>query len=94
VRWSSQARSTPFSPITRGVRSASSTFMLSGKRLSSAVARNSVSIITLGSTARDFGSSTRRTLSVLSSRTSPSSGSFFSSSSSAICSISRDFCTW
>ena len=61
-RWSSQARSTSRSAITRGVRSASSTFMFSGKRDSSAVARNSVSISTSGSTLRVFGSSTRRTV--------------------------------
>ena len=45
------------------------------------------------STVRDFGSNTNRTISVLSSRTSPSSGSFFSSISAAICSISFAFCT-
>ena len=68
--------------------------MLSEKRVSSAVARNSVSISISASTVRVFGSSTRRITSVLSSRTSPSSGSFFSSSNCAICSISRAFCTW
>ena len=83
----------PASDITSGVRVASSTFMFSGKRVSSAVARNSVSISTSGSTPRVFGSSTRRTVSVLSSRTSPSSGSLRSSSSWAICSTSLAFCT-
>ena len=80
--------------MTRGVRSASSTFMLSEKRVSNWVARNSVSISTAGSTARDFGSSTMRTTSVLSSRMSPRRGSFRSSMSWATCSIRRDLATW
>ena len=62
-------------------------------RLSSSVSLNSDSISSSGSTARDFGSITRRMSSADSSRTSPTSGSFFSLSSSAIFSISRDFCT-
>ena len=68
--------------------------MLRPNRISSWVARNSVSISTSGSTPRFLGSSTSLMSVELSSRTSASSGSFFSSISSAICSISRDFCTW
>ena len=68
--------------------------MLSPNRVSSWVARNSVSISTSGSTPLVLGSSTSLMSVVLSSRMSPSSGSFFCSISSAICSISRDFCTW
>ena len=70
-----------------------STLRFSEILLSSSVSRNSDSIISAGSTARDFGSITRRTSSADSSLTSPTSGSFFSFSSSAIFSTSRDFCT-
>ena len=93
-RWSSQARSTSGSAITRGVRVASSTFMFSGKRASSAGGAEQRLHQHLGLDRRGvFGSSTRRTVSVLSSRTSPSSGSFRSSRSWAICSTSLAFCT-
>ena len=75
------------------MRPFTSTLRFSGIRLSSSVSRNSDSISSSGSTARDFGSITTRMSSADSSRTSPTSGSFFSLSSSAIFSISRDFCT-
>ena len=75
------------------MRPFTSTLRFSGIRLSSSVSRNSDSIISSGSTVRDFGSITRRMSSADSSRTSPTSGSFFSLSSSAIFSTSRDFCT-
>ena len=71
------------------MRPFTSTFMLSGMRLSSSVSLNSDSISSSGSTVRERGSSTRRMSSADSSRTSASSGSFFSFSSSAIFSISR-----
>ncbi len=80
--------------MTRGVRRASSTLRLSGERVSKAVARNRLSISTPASMLRLFGSMTMRTSSVLSSRMSPSSGSFFSSSSAATCSISFPLATW
>ena len=67
--------------------------MLSEMRVSSAESLNKLSIITSGSTVRDFGSSTRRMSSALSSRTSPRSGAFFSSIKVASCSTSFDFCT-
>ena len=75
------------------MRPFTSTFMLSGMRLSSSVSLNSDSIISPASTVRARGSMTTRTSSADSSRTSATSGSFFSLSSSAIFSISRDFCT-
>src|SRR6202795_461893 len=75
------------------MRPLTSTLRFSGILLSSSVSRNSDSIINSGSTARDFGSITRRISSADSSRTPPTSGSFFSLSSSAIFSTSRDFCT-
>ena len=68
--------------------------MLSEKRVSSSLVRNSDSIITSASTVRLFGSTTMRTSSALSSRTSSTSGSFSLSISPAIASISRFFCTW
>ncbi len=70
-----------------------STFMLSWMRASSSVSRNSDSIITAASTVRARGSITRRMSSADSSRTSATSGSFFSLISSAIFSTRRDFCT-
>ncbi len=68
--------------------------MFSGNRLSSAVARNIVSISTAGSIVRARGSSTTRRVSALSSRMSASNGSFLASISSATCSIRRALGTW
>ena len=67
--------------------------MLSGMRFSSSVSRNSDSIMIAGSTLRERGSITTRTSSADSSRRSATRGSFFSASSSAARSISRDFGT-
>ena len=68
--------------------------MLSEKRISSSVSLNRLSISSTGSTVRLLGSSTSRTVSANSSRTSPSSGTFFSLISSARRSTSLAFCTW
>ena len=70
---------------------ASSTFMLSGKRVSSAVVRNSVSISTAGSTCASSAPA-RGARSVLSSCMSPSSGELLLLHSAAICSMRRAFC--
>ena len=78
---------------TGGVLVASSMFMLRPMRTSRSVCRKSCSISISGSTVRFFGSSTRRTRVVLSSRTSASRGSFRAARSSAIFSTSRAFCT-
>ena len=78
-RWSRKACSAAFSPITPRRAAASSTFMLTGKRVSRSESLNRLSISTSGSTLRDLGSSTRRTSSANSSRTSPSSGAFLAS---------------
>ena len=75
------------------MRPFTSTFMLSGMRLSSSVSLNSDSISNSASTVRARGSITSRTSSANSSRTSATSGSFFSLISSASFSTSRDFCT-
>ena len=92
-RWSRNACNASFRFITRGTPSGSITLRLSGTRTSSSVSRNSCSISTSGSTLRFFGSRTTRTSLADSSRMSASSGSFFSSSSAAIFSISRLFGT-
>ena len=62
--------------MTTGAPRASSTFMLTGKRVSRSESRNRLSISSSGSTVRARGSSTRRMSSANSSRTSPSSGAF------------------
>ena len=76
-----------------GARPFTSTFILSGMRLSSSVSLNSDSISSSGSTVRARGSMTRRTSSADSSRTSATNGSFLSLSSSPNFSSSRPFCT-
>ncbi len=92
-RWSSHSRRHSASPTTLGMRPLISTLRFSGILFSSSVSRNNDSIIRAGSTFFDFGSITMRTSSADSSLMSPTSGSFFWSSSSATFSIRRDFCT-
>ena len=92
-RWSSHSRSASARLMTLGTRPFTSTFMLSGMRLSSSVSLNTDSISSTGSTVRARGSMTRRTSSADSSRTSATSGSFLSLSSSPNFSTSRPFCT-
>ena len=79
--------------MTCGVPVASSTFMLTGKRISRSDSRNRLSIRLSASMFRLLGSMTTRMSSADSSRTSPSSGAFFCSISSARASISLPFWT-
>ena len=65
---SSHSLSASARPTTFGTRPSTSTFMLSGTRLSSSVSLNRLSIISAGSTVRERGSNTRRTSSANSSR--------------------------
>ena len=81
------------SPITRGVRSASSTLRFSAKRFSRSVSRYRLSFRMSGSTLRLLGSITMRRSSALSSRTSSRIGSFLSAINCAICSISLPLAT-
>ena len=67
--------------------------MLSEKRVSSAVVRNSCSIITSGSMFRVFGTNTTRMSSADSSRMSSKNGSFLSTTMSAISLISLPLAT-
>ena len=89
----SQARRVSRRLITPGVRVASSTLRLSGKRISRSVSRKRLSRSRSESTVRARGSRIRRTCSSLSSFTSARIGSFLSAISWAICSISFAFGT-